>query len=74
MGHYWFNRQELLEKAKDRYHDGGGKEKTVEYYIANKDLQKEKANSKYRNLSEEEEESKREYNRNRYKNVKEDMS
>ena len=74
MGHYWFNRQELLEKAKDRYHDGGGKEKTVEYYIANKDLQKEKANSKYRNLSEEEKESKREYNRNRYKNVKENMS
>ena len=74
MGHYWFNRQELLEKAKDRYHDRGGKEKTVEYYIANKDLQKEKANSKYRNLSEEEKESKREYNRNRYKNVKEDMS
>ena len=74
MGHYWFNRQELLEKAKDRYHDGGGKEKTVENYIANKDLQKEKANSKYRNLSEEEKESKREYNRNRYKNVKEDMS
>ena len=74
MGHYWFNRQELLEKAKDRYHDGGGKEKTVEYYIANKDLQKEKANSKYRNLSEEEKESKRKYNRNRYKNVKEDMS
>ena len=74
MGHYWFNRQELLEKAKDRYHDGGGKEKTVEYYIANKDLKKEKANSKYRNLSEEEKESKREYNRNRYKNVKEDMS
>ena len=74
MGHYWFNRQELLEKAKDRYHDGGGKEKTVEYYIANKDLQKEKANSKYRNLSEEEKEPKREYNRNRYKNVKEDMS
>ena len=74
MGHYWFNRQELLEKANDRYHDGGGKEKTVEYYIANKDLQKEKANSKYRNLSEEEKESKREYNRNRYKNVKEDMS
>ena len=74
MGHYWFNRQELLEKAKDRYHDGVGKEKTVEYYIANKDLQKEKANSKYRNLSEEEKESKREYNQNRYKNVKEDMS
>ena len=25
MSRYWFNRQELLEKAKDRYHNGGGK-------------------------------------------------
>ena len=39
MSHYWFNRQELLEKAKDRYHNCGGK-KTAEYYIANKEKEK----------------------------------
>ena len=25
MGYYWFNRRELLEKAKDKYHEDGGK-------------------------------------------------
>ena len=24
MTYYWFNRQELLQKAKDRYHNYGG--------------------------------------------------
>ena len=31
MSYFFFNRQELLQKAKNRY-NGGGKEK---YYIAN---------------------------------------
>ena len=35
---------------------------------------KEKANNKYRNLSEEEKEAKREYGRNRYKSMKENAS
>ena len=42
MGYYWFNRQELLEKANDRYHNCGGKEKAAKYYIANKDVTNEK--------------------------------
>ena len=25
MSCYWFNREELLQKAKDRYHNGRGK-------------------------------------------------
>ena len=33
MSCYQFNRQELLQKAKDRYHDFGGKEKAAKYYI-----------------------------------------
>ena len=24
INYYWFNRQELLQKAKDKYHNGGG--------------------------------------------------
>ena len=30
---FWFNRQELLQKAKSRYHNCGGKEKAAEYYF-----------------------------------------
>ena len=33
MSNYWFNRQELLQKAKDRYYNGGGQEKAAAYYI-----------------------------------------
>ena len=68
---YWFNRQELLEKAKYRYLNCGGKEKAAEYYLANKDVLKENANKKYKSLSEEEKEAKSEYGRNRYRNMKE---
>ena len=50
---YWFNRQELLQKAKDKYHNSGGKERAAEYYLANKEVIKEKANNKYKNLSKE---------------------
>ena len=57
----FFNRQELLQKAKDNYYNGGGKEKSAEYYIGNKDVLKEDAKRKYRNLPEEEKQVKREY-------------
>ena len=32
MSYYLFNRQGLLQKAKDRYHNCGGKGKAAEYY------------------------------------------
>ena len=54
-----------MQKAKDRYHNGDGKEKTDKYYIENKNVLKENAKNRYRNLSEEEKEVKREYGRNR---------
>ena len=50
MSFYWFNRQEILEKAKKRY----SKEKAAEYYLENKEVIKEKARNSYENLSEEE--------------------
>ena len=37
MSYYWFNRQELLQKAKEKY-SNGGKEKAAKYYQANKDV------------------------------------
>ena len=33
MSYYWFNRQEILQKAKERY----SKEKPAEYYLQNKE-------------------------------------
>ena len=50
MSYYWFNRQEILQKAKERY----SKEKTAEYYAQNKEAIKEKSRVCYRNLSQEE--------------------
>ena len=50
MSYYQFNRQEILQKAKERY----SKEKAAEYYLQNKKVIKEKARNRYRNLSEEE--------------------
>ena len=49
---YWFNKKELLQKAKEKY-DNGGKEKAAEYYQANKTAIK-KAKNRNKNLSEEE--------------------
>ena len=71
MSYYFFNRPELLQKAKYRYHNCGGKNKAAEHYIANKEVLKENAKNKYRNLLEEKKEVKIEYGRDRYKNMKE---
>ena len=50
MSYYWFNRQEILQKAKEGY----SKEKTAEYYLQNKKAIKEKSRERYKNLSVEE--------------------
>ena len=36
MSYHFFNRQELLQKAKGKYHDGGGKEEAAETYLENR--------------------------------------
>ena len=66
MGHYWFNRQELLKKGKEKYDNKGGKERAAKYYKDNKDVLKEKARNKNKNLTEEEKGLKRQYSRDRY--------
>ena len=50
MSYYWFNRQEILQKAKEKY----SKEKAAEYYKQNKEAIKEKSREHYKNLSQEE--------------------
>ena len=42
-----FNRQEILEKGKERY----SKEKASEYYLKNKEAIKEKATKRYKNIT-----------------------
>ena len=50
MSYYWFNRQEIFQKAKERY----SKEKAAEYYAQNKEVIKENPIECYKNLSQEE--------------------
>ena len=56
MSYYWFNRQEILQKAKEKY----SKEKTY-YYKENKEAVKEKSRECYKNLSQEEKDKIKEY-------------
>ena len=72
MSYFLFNRRELLLKAKDRYHNGGGKEKAAEYYISNKELLKENAKISVETCLKKRKEGKREYGRGRYRNMTED--
>ena len=46
MNYYWFNRQEILQKAKENY----SKEKAAEYYKQNKEAIKEKSRERYKKL------------------------
>ena len=39
MSYYWFNREDILQKAKERY----SKEKPAQYYLENKETIKEKS-------------------------------
>ena len=50
MSYYWFNREEILQKAKEKY----SKEKGAEYYAQNKEAKKEKSRERNKNLSQEE--------------------
>ena len=70
MSYYWFYRQELLQKAKKEY-ENGGKEKNAKYYQAKNYVIKESTNSKYNNLTKKEKQAKKEYSKNRYKKIKE---
>ena len=46
MSYYWFNRKELLQKAHDKCHKKGGKEKAKKYYQENKEaIKREKDTS-----------------------------
>ena len=35
MSYYWFNREELLKKANEKYHNKNGKDNAAKYYKDN---------------------------------------
>ena len=49
INYYWFNRQETLQKAKEKYYI----EKAAEYYKQKKESIKEKSRERYKNLPQE---------------------
>ena len=65
MSYYWFNTQDILQKAKERY----SKEKAAEYYLQNKEAIKEKSREQYKKLSKEAKDKIKEYQRKRYQEV-----
>ena len=54
MSYCWFNRENLLKNAWDKYHSKGGKQKAAKYYATNQKVLREDAKNKYRKLSEKE--------------------
>ena len=49
MSYYQFNRQEILQRAKERY----SKEKAAEYYLQNKEAIKDNVRDRYKDLPKE---------------------
>ena len=65
MNYYWFNRQEILQKEKEKY----SKEKAAEYYLKSKEAIKEKSRECYKNLLQEEKDKIKEYQRKMYQKL-----
>ena len=61
MNYYWFSRQEILQKAKQKY----SREKDAEDYAQNKEAIKGKSRQRYKNLSQEKKDKIKEYQRNK---------
>ena len=65
MSYSWFNRKEILQKAKERYSE----EKTAKYYLENKEVIKENSRDWYKSLSKEEKDNIKEYQRKIYQQL-----
>ena len=65
MSYYQFNRQKILQKAKERY----SKKKAAEDYLQNKEAIKEKVRERYNNLSQKEKDKIGEYQKKKYQEL-----
>ena len=70
MSYYWFNRKDLLKRARDKYHKEGGKERTADYYERNKEKIKNKQRDRYKDFSTEEKDVIKERSLRRYYKLK----
>ena len=64
MSYCWFKRQEILQKAKERY-----SKKKAEYYARNKEAIEEKSREHYKNLSQEEKDKIKKYQGKKYQEL-----
>ena len=62
MSYYQFNRQEILQKAKENC----SREKAADYYLKNKEAIKEKSKNRYKNWSKEEKDQIKKHQREIY--------
>ena len=77
MNYYKKNREKILKKAHEKYHNGGGKEKAKKYYRENKEEIKKRERERYRKLDRFEKKGKIKRSLDRYyilKKEKEDIS
>ena len=65
MNYYRFKRQDILQKAKEKY----SKENAAEHYKQNKEAIKEKSRECYKNLSQEKKDKIKEYQRKIYQEL-----
>ena len=65
MSNYSFNRQEIFQKAKEIYSN----KKAAEYYAQNKEAIKEKLRECFKNLSQEERDKIKDYQRKKYQEL-----
>ena len=72
MSYYQFNRQELLQKAKDRYHNVETKRELVNIILKIRKFYKKMQKINTETCQKKKKEAKREYGRNRYINMTED--
>ena len=70
MSYYKKNKEVLLEKAYDKYHNKGGKESTKKYYQENKEEIKKKEGLKYWFMSKSDKEIVRQRSLERYYRMK----
>ena len=60
MSYYWFYRENILKDAWNKCHNKEGKQIVGKCYVANKEILREDARNKYRNLTEKEKDKKNE--------------
>ena len=65
MSCYWFNRQEILQKPKEKY----SKEKPARYYAQDKEAIKEKSRRRYKSLPQEGKDKIKGYQRKKYQEL-----